>query len=215
MKEQFNAKELLIEQLQKTIKDVSFSPMVKYAQPYKDFQSRSKSGFVDLESVSPEKLKFWSDPHFSHQNIIKYCNRPFSTTGEMDAKLIHAYNEGVEDDDVVVCVGDVAFGSYTRVNEEILPQLKGYKILIMGNHDFHHHTKFPINYDFDETHVVLTVKNFVISHHPWWDIPNGWYNIHGHLHNKKTSNPKHINVGVELLDYKPISLAEIMESVGL
>lgn len=214
MKEKFNPRERLLEQLQMVFPDKPYTPMVKYVQPYKDTTSKAKTAFMDLETVHPDKLKFWSDTHFGHANIIKYCNRPFADTKKMDARMIQNYFDHVQDDDVVIWVGDVAFTDHEHING-IIKTLPGYKILVVGNHDFHHRHKFPIQYDFDETHLVLTVGDFVISHHPWWNVPGGWYNIHGHLHDRKTDNPKHFNVGVELLDYKPISLTEIIKALGI
>jgi calcineurin-like phosphoesterase family protein len=31
---------------------------------------------------------FTSDFHFGHHNIIRYCNRPFANTQEMDAVIV-------------------------------------------------------------------------------------------------------------------------------
>lgn len=64
--EVFNPREKLFEQLRKVMPDVPYSPMVKYVQPYIDVVAKAKNGFIDLENVAPEKLKFWSDPHFGH-----------------------------------------------------------------------------------------------------------------------------------------------------
>ena len=46
-------------------------------------------------------IYFTSDQHFGHRNIIRFCSRPFSTVGEMDAALIWNWNKKVEDDDTV------------------------------------------------------------------------------------------------------------------
>ena len=48
------------------------------------------------------KYFFTSDSHFHHANIIKYCNRPFSSVEEMNQVMIERWNEVVKPDDVVV-----------------------------------------------------------------------------------------------------------------
>ena len=77
---------------------------------------------------------FTSDCHFDHANIIKYCSRPFETAEEMNRQLILNWNKVVSWDDTVFILGDFCFGQRTRW-EKILPQLNGYKYLVLGNHD--------------------------------------------------------------------------------
>lgn len=60
----------------------------------------------------------------------------------------------------------------------------------------------------------------MLSHVPLPDakIKEGYINLHGHIHNKKISDDypknysenKHINLSIDVINYKPISLNEIM-----
>lgn len=77
-----------------------------------------------------------SDQHYFHNNIIKYCNRPFLTVEEMNEGLISNYNSIVNPEDTCYFLGDFTF-SFEKA-KLILPRLNGKKILIAGNHDFCH-----------------------------------------------------------------------------
>ena len=44
---------------------------------------------------------FTSDHHFGHENIIKYCDRPFNSVGHMNAAMIEAWNGAVAPGDTV------------------------------------------------------------------------------------------------------------------
>ncbi len=56
--------------------------------------------------MSSPMLWFTADHHFGHANIIRYCNRPFASAEEMDATLVHLWNETVGRDDIVYHLGD-------------------------------------------------------------------------------------------------------------
>src|SRR3990172_2849797 len=77
---------------------------------------------------------FTSDTHFYHQNIIKYCKRPFKYADEMNEVMIKNWNNTITDDDEVYHLGDFALCSPTGA-ENIVRRLKGKKYLIRGNHD--------------------------------------------------------------------------------
>lgn len=76
---------------------------------------------------------FTSDWHFSHRNIIKYCDRPWETVEKMDKALVKLWNKTVKPYDTVIFVGDFSLG-WSAV-EQITPILNGKKILVAGNHD--------------------------------------------------------------------------------
>lgn len=77
---------------------------------------------------------FTSDTHFSHVNILKYCNRPFKDTDHMDEEIIRRWNETVSPDDTVFHLGDIALGPIVTSLPKIA-RLNGRKIAILGNHD--------------------------------------------------------------------------------
>jgi calcineurin-like phosphoesterase family protein len=53
---------------------------------------------------------FTADFHLGHQNIIRYCNRPFHSTSEMDEAILGNLNSLVRQDDVLYFLGDFCMG---------------------------------------------------------------------------------------------------------
>jgi len=83
---------------------------------------------------------FSADLHFGHENIIKYCSRPFRSLEHMNTSLIRNWNQRVKEDDVVFHVGDFCFRSGvqgTKIKYALSweKQLSGKIIHIAGNHD--------------------------------------------------------------------------------
>lgn len=66
---------------------------------------------VNVNSDNPNLIVgnvfFTSDTHYNHANIIKLCNRPFSSANEMNEALIANWNSVVEPTDIVFHLGDV------------------------------------------------------------------------------------------------------------
>lgn len=79
---------------------------------------------------------FTSDPHYYHLNVIKYCNRPYSSVEEMNEALVNNWNSVVTQEDEVYCLGDFSLAS--RPVEVFSSRLLGKKLLVPGNHDFCH-----------------------------------------------------------------------------
>ena len=156
----------------------------------------------------------WSDLHFGHKNIIEFSNRPFNNIEHMNECLVENFNDYVKPNDVSIWVGDVAFGSDEFANE-LLNQCNGYKILIIGNHDFN--KKKVRNLNFDEMHLLQHIEtegvDLVLTHYPMDNLPLPYINIHGHLHaggNTSRDTLQHINVNCEFHGYKPINMSDLI-----
>ena len=159
-----------------------------------------------------------SDPHLAHTNVIEYCNRPFKDTDEMDETIIYNWNSVATDEDTVYCLGDLAFGKGSKEKLKMyLPMLKGRIILIRGNHDRETVTWYK-RYGIEEVHggeYWVYKPNILLSHRPYpTKAPR--MNIHGHIHNNlQCIEPRsvYVNVSVEVMNYKPVDLDELIEKV--
>ena len=84
-----------------------------------------------------EAVKVWSDLHLGHANIIEYQDRPFFNVDEMDAVLWANWQVGVDPEETLVCVGDVAMarGIAGDTWDRLRVAPGRTKILVVGNHD--------------------------------------------------------------------------------
>lgn len=74
-----------------------------------------------------------SDYHFYHDKIIQYSRNLFSNVLQMNQYIIDSHNEIVNDEDIVIFLGDFCFNN--GETSSILNKLNGHKFLILGNHD--------------------------------------------------------------------------------
>ncbi len=78
---------------------------------------------------------FTADTHFGHANIIKYCNRPFGSSVEMNETMISNWNKVVQPGDIVYHLGDFCFGRKGYEFDIYFNRLNGLIVFIKGNHD--------------------------------------------------------------------------------
>lgn len=84
--------------------------------------------------MSRKPIFFTSDWHIGHENAIKFDNRPFRDLSHMHNQLIINFNKKVPVDGLTYFLGDVVTHG-TSLTKEVISQLNGNKILIVGNHD--------------------------------------------------------------------------------
>ena len=196
-------RELYLEDLalEKTFEGKTFK-RVKNINHWKAIKSYAYNGFVD---PTGKRILVWSDTHFGHRNIIKYCNRPFKDQYQMNTDMLVNYRREVTDKDIVIFGGDVSFMGVEKTND-LLHRMPGYKILIVGNHDLTKDGKV-IPYHFDEILLCHRHEQYLFTHYPLTNVPKGYINVHGHIHQKPNPSSKHINISVEWTNYKPIPLS--------
>lgn len=169
-------------------------------------------------------IYFTSDTHFGHKNIIRFCDRPFSSVEEMDEALVSNWNNRVKSNDTVYILGDMFFRSVNA--ESILKRLKGKKRLIKGNHDGSWMTKFDYTKYFVSIDNFLEtmdgIHSFTLCHYPMltWKHPNKSFMIHGHIHNCTTDDfwplivkkDNVLNASTDINGYIPVTFDELIEN---
>lgn len=168
------------------------------------------------------KTYFTADPHFGHNNIIKYCNRPFANVYEMDEKLIANYNRVVGPEDTCYFLGDLGFceAAYLR---GLLKRMYGRKILVFGNHDNVIRKNLELFNDvFAEFHELVEIsvdkQRLVLCHYPLLAWPRGIM-LHGHCHgtakypDNNYGDKRILDVGVDCHGYAPIGIPTILRYV--
>ena len=175
---------------------------------------------------------FTSDTHFHHDNIIRFCNRPFNDVYHMDEELIKRWNEKVGPDDIIYHLGDFAWGG-SEVWNGILKRLNGHIHLIVGNHDeknlrqgYMQHFE-SISY---QQHIYIEGKSIYLNHYPFLAFGGAYrgkestWQLFGHVHSKSGSTgldiarlqhlfPTQYDVGVDNNNYAPVSFNELKKII--
>jgi calcineurin-like phosphoesterase family protein len=178
---------------------------------------------------------FTSDTHFGHAKVIGYSQRPFADIDEMHAELIRRWNERVQPGDTVYHLGDFALGPRENIGK-YRAQLNGRIVLVRGNHDRSKTAMLAAG--FDEVHNALELEvddvRLFLRHIPDYDPrhinrkydrsllkepQSAWlpdFRLCGHVHNAydwvgdMNRGGVTINVGVDVRDYRPVTLAELL-----
>ena len=96
--------------------------------------------------MARKSIHFTSDWHIGHENSIKFDQRPFTDLDHMHRVLVNNYNAQVPTDGVCYFLGDIGLSSLAKA-KEIISQLNGTKICIMGNHDKGMQALYDIGFD--------------------------------------------------------------------
>lgn len=196
----------------------------KYVEHLRDVHAAHRPRFdlsACLAGTEPGfagRVWFWSDLHFSHENIIKYCDRPFGSAEEMNKVLIANALERVTADDILVIGGDITMSGVSVANA-LLRAIPAYKINVLGNHDIVRAGR--LNLDVDEVAACLEFEfagqSYLATHYPVAEavLRPGQLNLHGHIHNGPLPpalgrGDRHVCMCVERTGYAPRLMAELL-----
>lgn len=180
---------------------------------------------------------FTSDLHLGHQNIISFCDRPYSTVDNMNHDLVDRWNAIVGRHDEVIVVGDLAMG---KLDESLafVRRFNGTKKLIPGNHDRMfgcEGTKYRNTCDWylqagfaeildDQINVDIAGTTYLVCHFPYKGESKeghedryqekrpkdeGMRLIHGHIHGHWRKTGHMVDVGVDAWGGRPVSEDEL------
>jgi calcineurin-like phosphoesterase family protein len=158
---------------------------------------------------------FTSDFHFGHFNIIRYCNRPFESTEEMDAHIADRMNQCVKPNDTLYFLGDFCMGSVEKV-AAYRKRLNCKTIhFVEGNHDKvtrKSQSVFASWSYLSEIHVGK--QGIVLCHYAmrvWPHSGRGAWQLYGHSHGNLPDEPLSLSmdVGVDSHEFCPWHFEEV------
>lgn len=158
-------------------------------------------------------LYFTGDTHFGDPRVLRVDRRPFSRIADHDEALIAYWNETVSPQDEVWHLGDFAT---MRAHEPdaLLSRLNGTKHLIIGNND-PPETVDAAGWSSVQHYAELMLEGhmLVLCHYPfrtWNQMGKKSINLHGHSHGRLTPATRQYDVGVDIHDLRPVTLAAIL-----
>ena len=156
---------------------------------------------------------FTADTHFGHGATLGQFRRPFDSVEDMNGALIARWNECVSPADEVWHLGDFAYRMKPDAMSAVLNSLHGTKHLITGNNDTADTLALP-GWASVQAYVEIELDGtpLVLCHYPfrtWNRMGKGALNLHGHSHGRLKPATRQVDVGVDVWDFRPVTLEMI------
>ena len=165
-----------------------------------------------------------ADYHLGHENIIKYCHRPFNSLEDHDGHIIKVHNDRIGPKDHLIHAGDFCFrnspggkkGEGTiKKSDFYISQLNGWMTFLIGNHDKNNTLKTYL----ESVIIEWGGNKYYITHRPENACKLFPVNFVGHVHQNWKFYRKRvderfvdlINVGIDVWNYMPRKIEEILK----
>lgn len=197
---------------------------------------------LNITLTAEQKIFFSSDQHFGHQNVIRFCNRPFEDLVQMGETIISNWNSVVSNEDIVITMGDMFWFKDPYAIKRNIEKLNGKEIyIVFGNHDKKEAFRYVTDQRFHIldgiTHIYLKCEDnrwyqktfeIVCSHYPlmtWSHRDRGSINLFGHIHSGPRSDNDYdqnlplwkgqqLDVGVDNQEYTPVSFEDVLKQLA-
>jgi len=157
------------------------------------------------------KFFFTADQHFNHKKIIQMCLRPFGSVEAMNEELIRLHNSVVSPEDTIFCLGDFGFGSVEDLGN-IVSRLNGHLVLVRGNHDGTRTRCLKVGFKDVVNPPFKHLDGTVLVHDPYAALGLTETRVLcGHIHNLWKDDVLWHNVGVDVRDFTPVTMDQIIE----
>ena len=191
-----------------------------------------------MSRIKKGNIWFSADQHFEHENIIRYNNRPFHSVQEMTRALMASHLETVRAFDTVYWLGDLLFMGAKIPH---FAKTHTHTVLIRGNHDkatAEEYQKAGIREVANSLEIEYEGEKITLVHNPvpllaeeakrqgvevtgmMWDNPIVQILAEslptkvfcGHVHTLFKHYGQLVNVGVDVWDYRPVSIQEVLSA---
>lgn len=105
---------------------------------------------------------FTSDWHVGHEKSIEYDKRPFKDVDHMHRVLVNNYNSTVPEDGICYFLGDMGVTDRLALYK-IMSELRGTKVLVMGNHDKGLNAMYGVGFDVVTYSASLVIANRLVT----------------------------------------------------
>ncbi|GGE05405.1 Calcineurin-like phosphoesterase superfamily protein [Gemmobacter megaterium] len=136
----------------------------------------------------------------------------------MDAAIIAELQARVRPDDDLWVLGDFAVSKATATQRTevrgIFDAIPGRKHLVLGNHDRAWIRDLPWDSMSQMADIVVDGRRLFLCHYPMVTFPGarrGALQLFGHVHQNWRGSRNSVNVGVDMWDFRPVTLPEIDE----
>ena len=140
-------------------------------------------------------IYFTADTHFGHENVIRFCGRPYTTAAEMDEALVEKRLKGKKR----LLVGNHDGSWMTKVDVS------------------RYFASVDLMLELSDGRHALT-----LCHYPLltWKHAKKSYMIHGHIHSDTgadfwpllVARDNVLNAGVDINGYQPVTFDELLEN---
>lgn len=180
-----------------------------------------------------QKIWITSDTHYNHRNICrgvsqwtdKSKTRDFVDLEHMNSAIVDGINSKVDEEDILIHLGDWSFGGYDSIWEFRNRLLVKNIHIVTGNHDHHIETKANVAQAFTSVNKYLELQvityqgykfNYVLFHFPivsWNNLSKSYFHFHGHVHlspDQAEHGGKSMDVGLDgSRDFAPYDMIKL------